>query len=70
MGDASIEARLSATSIEQRDGTKPTPMIGRDCTQVQPCNARRFASSGHGEKPMPKIASDCTEVQPCNAIRC
>eukprot|EP00964_Phaeocystis_antarctica_P024116 scaffold13500_cov46-Phaeocystis_antarctica.AAC.1 len=64
----------------ERARRKPTPKIASDCTEVQPCNARRcwrqhrsmwhtVASSGLDEKPTPKIGRGRTEVQPCNARR-
>ena len=34
--EASIEAWRTAALSEHGDGAKPTPMTGRDCTQVQP----------------------------------
>ena len=34
--EASIEAWRTVASSEHGDGAKPTPMTGRDCTQVQP----------------------------------
>eukprot|EP00964_Phaeocystis_antarctica_P163801 scaffold140644_cov133-Phaeocystis_antarctica.AAC.1 len=41
--DASIEAWRNVASSGH--GEKPTPKIASDCTEVQPCSARRVDAS-------------------------